>query len=205
MPTIFPRVFFSGRVFGADGLGVVADTSSTPSLVVLWIFGYGSLLWRPDFAFVERVRARVHGFERRLDQGSPDHRGTEERLGRVANLVPRPGAVCSGLAYRVDERDTESVLLALDHREKGGYERAAVTAFATREGVSTTLACTTWIAPPENRYHLGAAPLAMMVAQIRAAVGPSGANVEYVARLDAILRALEIEDPHVAELAAALR
>jgi cation transport regulator ChaC len=170
---------------------------------VLWIFGYGSLLFRPDFPFEERRPARIQGFQRRLDQGSPDHRGTPERLGRVATLVRAEGAWVGGAVYRVAERDEESVLAQLDHREKGGYERLTIDALPLGDSGETVTA-TTWIATPDNPYHLGPEPLERMIAQIRAARGPSGANVEYVLRLALSLRELAIDDPHVDALARAL-
>ncbi|MFT3772832.1 MAG: gamma-glutamylcyclotransferase [Minicystis sp.] len=168
----------------------------------LWIFAYGSLLWRPGFAFEERPAAVVRGFVRRLDQGSPDHRGTPERLGRVATLMRAPGGVCGGAVYRIADRDAPAVLEMLDVREQGGYDRVALTAEIVGGPAVTA---TTWIASPDNAYHLGPAPLATLAAQIRAAVGPSGANVDYVLALDDALRALGIDDPHVVEVAAAVR
>lgn len=168
----------------------------------LWIFGYGSLIWRAGFPYEERVPAVVHGFSRRLDQGSPDHRGTPDRLGRVATLIRAPGIACGGVVYRIAPADEEAVIRDLDHREKGGYDRVAVEAHLPAEGRSVQ--ATTWIAAPENPYHLGPADLPAMVAQIRASVGPSGTNVEYVLRLADILRDLGIEDAHVEEVARAL-
>lgn len=170
--------------------------------MALWIFAYGSLLWRPGFAFEERRPAIVRGFERRLDQGSPDHRGTPERLGRVATLLRAPDRSCGGAVYRVADADAASVLQMLDVREQGGYDRLEIAAEIVGGPAVTAI---TWIASPDNPYHLGPAPIAEMVAQIRAAVGPSGANLEYALALDETLRALGFDDPHVTEVATALR
>ena len=175
-----------------------------PAPRALWIFGYGSLLFRPGFPFEERRAARIQGFTRRLDQGSPDHRGTPERLGRVATLERAPEAWVGGAVYRVAPRDEEAVLAQLDHREQGGYERLTIDALPIDRGDASAITATTWIATPDNPYHLGPAPLEIMVAQIRAAVGPSGPNVEYVLRLAEALRAMELADPHVDALARAL-
>ncbi len=67
----------------------------------VWLFGYGSLIWKADFPFLERRPAHIHGWARRFWQGSHDHRGTPEAPGRVATLVREPGAVCHGMAYRI--------------------------------------------------------------------------------------------------------
>jgi cation transport regulator ChaC len=160
-------------------------------------------MWRPGFAFEERSAARVRGFERRLHQGSPDHRGTPERLGRVVTLVPAEGAACGGVAYRLAAREAPAILDALDLREQGGYERIEVDAVLA--GDERPVRATTWVARPDNPYHLGPAPLAEMVAQIRGAVGPSGSNLEYAIRLDDTLRTLGFHDAHVAAVAASLR
>jgi cation transport protein ChaC len=170
-----------------------------------WLFGYGSLIFRPGFPFEERLAAVVEGFERRLDQGSPDHRGTPERLGRVATLAAAPGRKCGGVLYRLADDGAAAILDALDVREQGGYDRIEIDATTLGVGEGRIVRAITWVATHSNPYHLGPAPLDAMVAQIRGAVGPSGANVDYVLALDEALRALGLDDPHVAEVAAALQ
>jgi cation transport regulator ChaC len=172
----------------------------------VWIFGYGSLIWRPGFSYRARRVAFIEGFERRLDQGSPDHRGTPERLGRVATLVRAEGARCGGVVFELPEPERDAILEALDHREKGGYERLVVSARldgpeASEAGEVTAI---TWVASPETPYHLGPTLLEAMLAQIEAASGPSGSNIEYVLRLAEALREHRIADPHVVEVAEAL-
>lgn len=171
---------------------------------MLWIFAYGSLIWRPGFAFSVRRSATIVGFERRLDQGSPDHRGTPEKLGRVATLIPRAGARCGGVVYGVDKAHAGPVLQMLDHREQGGYDRVLV--HAELHGDSPrSIEATTWIAAPNNPYHLGPAPLDTMVEQIERATGPSGSNIEYVLRLAEALDEHCIEDDHIQSIAALLK
>ena len=173
----------------------------------LHVFGYGSLLFRPDFPYAARRGAYVRGWQRRLDQGSPDHRGTPERLGRVATLVLAPDARCGGAVYTIEDADRDSVLAMLDHRERGGYARIEVEAFLVGPEAASgaTVLATTWVATAENPYYLGPAPLEAMVAQIASATGPSGANVDYVRRLAAALADLGVEDPDVALIADALK
>jgi cation transport regulator ChaC len=163
----------------------------------LWIFGYGSLIWRPAFPFAERRGAWISGFARRFWQGSTDHRGVPGAPGRVVTLEHERDARCFGAAYRIGERDAEPVLDNLDHRERGGYERLRVPLSLSDGGVTEGLV---YIATPANPNYLGPAPLDAIAAQVSRARGPSGSNAEYVLRLADSLRELAFHDAHVFEL-----
>lgn len=167
-----------------------------------WIFGYGSLIWRPGFPFVDQRPATVHGMTRRLEQGSPDHRGTPERLGRVATLIEAPHASVDGVVFALPPAEAPAILAMLDEREQGGYDRVLLPA-TLRDG-GGTIEAITWIARPGNPWHLGPAPFESMVEEILTARGPSGTNVEYVLRLAETLRTHGFEDEHVFSLAAAI-
>jgi cation transport protein ChaC len=165
-----------------------------------WVFGYGSLVWRPAFEHRRSEPARIAGWARRFWQASPDHRGTPERPGRVVTLVPADGWV-DGRAFLLPDAH-DAILDALDHREKEGYVRFEADAHLATGEVVTALV---YAASRDNPCFVGPAPLAEMVEQIRTRVGPSGPNAEYLLRLDEALRAQGAEDPHVVELADALR
>ena len=167
------------------------DTSS-------WVFGYGSLIWRADFPWLERQPAMLSGWARRFWQGSHDHRGVADAPGRVVTLVRAPDETCHGVAFRVESRVFEH----LDHREKNGYERVAVSlALASADNVDGVV----YIAPIDNFAFLGDAPLTEMARHIRASAGPSGENLDYLLELADALRDLGAEDPHVFALEAAAR
>ncbi|GAB5370180.1 hypothetical protein AAMO2058_001470300, partial [Amorphochlora amoebiformis] len=95
----------------------------------LWIFGYGSLIWRQGFPFVEKKACYVKGYKRRFWQASTDHRGTPKFPGRVVTLVPAQSEITWGCAFRIDEKDREDVIRYLDVREKGGYSQRIEPAF----------------------------------------------------------------------------
>src|SRR5690625_3916499 len=84
----------------------------------VWVFGYGSLIYKADFPYFERKPAQIRGWSRRFWQGSHDHRGTPEHPGRVVTLVACD-ETCVGMAYRVAPDTFDH----LDVREKNGYLR----------------------------------------------------------------------------------
>lgn len=81
----------------------------------LWVFGYASLIWRPEFDFLERRPARVHGWHRALRMWSRVNRGTPECPGLVFCLLA--GGSCQGMAFRIPEAEGEAVLEQLWRRE----------------------------------------------------------------------------------------
>lgn len=166
----------------------------------VWIFAYGSLIFRPDFAFLERRRAFVTGWGRRFWQGSPDHRGVPEAPGRVATLLPIAEDVCGGCAYRVDPDAAAEILAALDLREQAGFERRRLPLRDAPERAPFAEGIT-WVAGADNAHFLGPLPEREIAAYVRARRGPSGENADYVLRLAAALRELDIDDAHVAAVA----
>ncbi len=158
-----------------------------------WVFGYGSLIWRQDFPFLDARRACISGWVRRFWQGSHDHRGVEDAPGRVVTLVEAPGETCVGRAFLVEE----DVFEHLDHREKNGYERRnLIVTFA-----NGTATATTYVATANNSAYLGPAPMDDMVAQIERSAGESGTNREYVLELARAVDELGADDGHVQAVA----
>lgn len=156
----------------------------------VWLFGYGSLIFKADFPYLERRPALISNWTRRFWQGSHDHRGTMAAPGRVATLVPEPGAVCAGMAYLI----TPAVFSHLDHREKNGYLRLA-TDITFDDGASVTGLA--YIATADNEAYLGPASERDIAIHIANASGPSGHNRDYLLDLAHALRALGKDDPHV--------
>ncbi len=159
----------------------------------LWLFGYGSLIFKADFPFLESKPATIAGWTRRFWQGSHDHRGTHAAPGRVATLIPEDGALCHGLAYHI----TPDVFDHLDYREKNGYLRFT-TELTFRDDVSAD--GLVYIATEQNTAFLGPAPERDIAHYIQHKEGPSGRNADYLKDLAAALRALGADDPHVFEI-----
>jgi cation transport regulator ChaC len=166
----------------------------------LWVFGYGSLVWRPAFPFLERLPGYICGWARRYWQGSTDHRGVPEAPGRVVTLIPAPQSQCWGIAYRVALEAWERVAANLDHRERGGFDRKRVTV-EFRDPERSAVRALVYVATERNPNYLGPASDAEIAAQIRNAHGPSGPNAEYALELAAALRSIEAVDDHVFAIA----
>ena len=167
-----------------------------------WVFGYGSILWKVDFPCVERRTAHIKGWTRRFYQGSVDHRGIPGSPGRVVTLIDAPMEICCGIAYRLSNKGLEDTLAALDHRERGGYERLEIDLhLETGDRVNGI----TYFASKSNPNYLGHAETHDIAKQILGARGSSGDNVEYVLRLEKTLSEIRSPDDHVTDIANHLR
>jgi cation transport regulator ChaC len=167
-----------------------------------WVFGYGSLVWRPAFPYLRKSPGFVRGWTRRFWQGSTDHRGVPGAPGRVVTLLPDADAEpCWGMAYEIAPENAPKILATLDHREKGGYARHELPVHLSAPG-EPTVAALVYVATTDNPEYLGDAPLEEIAAQIAASRGPSGDNRTYVLQLARALEEMGAPDPHVEALAA---
>lgn len=157
-----------------------------------WVFGYGSLIWKQDFPYLDARPGWITGWARRFWQGSHDHRGVEDDPGRVVTLVAAPGERCHGRAFLVEP----AVFDHLDHREKNGYDRIHVKI----ETESGSLDGVVYRAAENNQAYLGPAPPDEIAAQINRCIGPSGANRDYLLELARALRSMGYSDDHVFEV-----
>ncbi|MET3791199.1 gamma-glutamylcyclotransferase [Aquamicrobium terrae] len=156
-----------------------------------WVFGYGSLIWRPGFDFVEARRARLHGYRRALCIYSYVHRGTPERPGLVLGLDR--GGSCVGMAFRVDTGARDDVIAYLREREQINNVYIERTLPVWLEGGERAEAVA-YVADRRHRQYAGALDEAAAAAMVRGASGQSGANEDYVANTVRHLQALGIRD-----------
>ncbi|MBX3578667.1 MAG: gamma-glutamylcyclotransferase [Rhizobiaceae bacterium] len=168
-------------------------------MVDFWVFGYGSLMWRPGFAHTETLRGRLHGFRRSLCVRSHVHRGTPSRPGLVLGLDR--GGSCVGLAFRVPGELRDEVVAYLRGREMVTsvyLERTLAVRLATGE----TVMALCYIVDRAHGQYAGRLSTAEAAAAVRGAVGQSGRNEDYVASTVQHLRALRIRDDWLEEVAA---
>ncbi|MER8518148.1 gamma-glutamylcyclotransferase [Mesorhizobium sp. M0644] len=161
-----------------------------------WVFGYGSLIWRPGFAHVETRRARLHGYRRSLCVYSFVHRGTRERPGLVLGLDR--GGSCIGLAFRVPGELRNEVITYLRERElvtNVYLERVLSVRLDKGEtDGGKTVDAVAYVVDRSHEQYAGALDPAEAAAVVRGAVGQSGRNEDYVLSTLEHLEALGISD-----------
>lgn len=168
----------------------------------MWVFGYGSLVWKPDFRYLNRHEGHIKGFIRRFWQSSEDHRGIPGQPGRVVTLISTGNLTncVYGAAYEIANEDEVSVRHVLDVREKDGYT-IIETNFYPNDSNVKSLNCFTYVAQTENPFWAGDAPLNEIAEQIARAHGPSGSNREYLFQLaNAMRRISDVPDEHLYQL-----
>ncbi|OAD79407.1 hypothetical protein PHYBLDRAFT_176656 [Phycomyces blakesleeanus NRRL 1555(-)] len=158
----------------------------------IWVFGYGSLIWKPPPQYESRIVGYIKGYVRRFWQHSEDHRGTPEKPGRVVTLLPYEqwknsgdehghDGITWGVVFKIPSDDVETTRAYLDHREKA----------------------LVYIATEDNEAYVGFAPAKEIAQQIHDTYGPSGWNAEYLLELADALREIapQHRDEHIEELA----
>jgi glutathione-specific gamma-glutamylcyclotransferase len=167
----------------------------------LWVFGYASLISRPEFDAAERRQAHVHGFHRALEMCSRVNRGTPERPGLVFALLS--GGSCRGLAFRIPRRRVEHELPRLWAREMpNAVYDARWLQCRTTQGPVPALAFTLSRRSP---HYTGALDDAQLLAILRHAKGRYGTTLDYVLETAAGMAAHGIRDPRVERLVALAR
>ncbi|XP_068107769.1 glutathione-specific gamma-glutamylcyclotransferase 1 [Hyperolius riggenbachi] len=174
----------------------------------LWIFGYGSLVWKPDFEFTSSKVGFIHGYSRKFWQGDPFHRGSPEMPGRVVTLQEDYEECTWGIAYEVRGDQIASSLQYLNVRESvlGGYVTKLVKFYPQDQGEGGALLALVYIATPQNSNYLGPASEEDIAAQIVACSGRTGHNIEYLLRLAGFMHNFcpEVEDKHLFSIEEAL-
>ena len=167
----------------------------------LWVFGYASLIWRPEFASVEQRPATVHGWHRALTMRSRVNRGTPECPGLVFALVR--GGSCRGMAYRIERRTGAAELERLWAREMptGVYDPKWL-ACRTPDGPVQALAFTLSRSSPA---HIGSLTDPQMVEVLRCATGRFGSTLEYLLETASSLHGCGIRDRDIERLVALAR
>jgi cation transport protein ChaC len=163
----------------------------------LWVFGYGSLIWKPEFAFDARQPARIHGYHRRLCLRSVMYRGTKECPGIVFGLDR--GGSCLGMAYEIGARQVPVVFRQLWEREMmlGSYRPTWLAARLRRGRLIEALA---FVVRRDAFNYCGVLDEQAIVAILATACGARGTSLEYLQHTVAALHADGLRDLHLERL-----
>lgn len=180
----------------ADNQQLLADTLRAAPAGDLYVFAYGSLMWRPGFAYRSAVNARVFGYNRRCAVRSTHYRGTPRRPGLALGLDG--GGSCGGVLYRVAARDKAAVVRYLFAREMfaDAYHPRYVAAVAGRQRRRAL----TFVVRRGGPHYSAPMPLAAAASVIRKARGAGGANSDYFHNTRRCLQQRGIVSPMLARL-----
>jgi cation transport protein ChaC len=184
----------------------LASPTETPPLDPdghLYVFAYGSLMWRPGFTHAAAHPALLRGFHRRFCLWSHRYRGTPETPGLVLGLDR--GGACRGLAFSVPGAEARAALAYLDERElpdgaETVYRRCVLPVRLLGSG--RMVRAVAYVANRGCRLYSGRlAPEAAALAIARGR-GQMGANLDYLLNTIAELRRLGVRDPGLDRIAA---
>ena len=167
-----------------------------------WVFGYGSLIWRPGFSFLEQRQAHLPGAHRRLCVLSHVHRGTPERPGLVLGLDR--GGSCHGVAFRVARGAWRETVDYLRAREQVTMVYREAVRPVRLDGSGEKVRALTYTVDHTHAQYAGALPIGEQLRLVRQGHGQSGPNVDYVRNTHAHLDELGIHDAPLAALIARL-
>ncbi|MEQ8508570.1 MAG: gamma-glutamylcyclotransferase [Rhodospirillaceae bacterium] len=162
-----------------------------------WVFGYGSLMWRPGFPFAEMAPARLNGWRRDMCIQSIHYRGTPDVPGLVSGLTP--GGECLGRAYKISPDDVEQVVAYLDERE-------LVTDVYLTQHLDVDLLdgrsvpARVYVADTNHDQFAGHWSVTEKIKYLLQGTGSEGRSIEYLSNIVEQLELLKIADPGLVDL-----
>jgi glutathione-specific gamma-glutamylcyclotransferase len=178
--------------------------ASVPSHEDLWVFGYGSLMWRPGFEFLEQLPARLIGEHRALCVYSFDHRGTPEKPGLVLGLDR--GGACRGIAFRVAAKRRDEVIGYLRGREQTTHVyREVMRSVWLENEPRDRVSALAYVVDRGHVQYAGRLSLPDQLRYVRQGHGRSGNNRDYVLETVRSIEAQGFRDPQLHQLALMLR
>ncbi|CAM5206118.1 Gamma-glutamylcyclotransferase OS=Castellaniella defragrans OX=75697 GN=HNR28_001280 PE=3 SV=1 [Castellaniella defragrans] len=167
----------------------------------LWIFGYGSLVWRPEFSYLEARKARIHGYHRSLCLWSRINRGTPECPGLVFSLDQ--GGSCTGRVYRIEGAQVPAIMRALWAREMPSA--AYIPRWLNCHSREGTVAGLVFTMDRSDAGYAPGLPLEQTLRIVHQGQGRYGPCLDYVLQTADALEAAGIIDLQLQALAKALR
>ena len=175
-----------------------------PSSADLWVFGYGSLMWRPSFEFIEQAPARLIGEHRALCVYSFDHRGTPEKPGLVLGLDR--GGACRGVAFRVAAKRRSDTVEYLRGREQTTHVyREVMRSVWLDNEARQRVSAMTYVVDRGHVQYAGRLSLPEQLRHVQQGHGRSGNNRDYVLSTVKSIEAQGFRDEQLHQLAVMLR
>jgi cation transport protein ChaC len=166
----------------------------------LWVFGYGSLMWRPGFEFIEQVPARLIGEHRALCVYSFDHRGTPEKPGLVLGLDR--GGAARGIAFRVAASLRNDTIEYLRSREQTtNVYREVMRSVWLENEARERVSALAYVVDRGHVQYAGRLSLAEQLRFVQQGHGRSGNNRDYVLSTVKSIEAQGFRDPQLHQLA----
>jgi len=180
-----------------------AKSAAESSTNDLWVFGYGSLIWRPGFDYIERVSARLVGEHRALCVYSFDHRGTPEKPGLVLGLDR--GGTCRGVAFRVEGKLRNDTIAYLRSREQTTHVyREVMRSVWIENEPRPRISALTYVVDRGHVQYAGRLPLHEQLRIVQQGHGRSGNNRDYVLSTVKAIEAEGFRDAPLHQLAVML-
>jgi len=167
-----------------------------------WVFGYGSLMWRPGFAFLDQRPARLFGAHRALCVFSHIHRGSPRRPGLVLGLDR--GGSCRGIAFRVAAEKAADVLAYLREREQVTMVYRETRRLVRIDGGGAAVPALCYVVDRNHAQYAGVLTLGEQLRLVRQGRGQSGVNTDYIRNTVSHLCQLGIRDRRLEALLARL-
>ncbi|MGC2813441.1 MAG: gamma-glutamylcyclotransferase [Bradyrhizobium sp.] len=175
-----------------------------PSRADLWVFGYGSLMWRPGFEFIEQAPARLIGEHRALCVYSFDHRGTPEKPGLVLGLDR--GGACRGIAFRIAAKRRSDTVEYLRGREQTTHVyREVMRSVWLDNEARQRVSALTYVVDRGHVQYAGRLSLPDQLRHVQQGHGRSGNNRDYVLSTVKAIEAQGFRDQQLHQLAMMLR
>ncbi|KQP42368.1 calcium transporter ChaC [Methylobacterium sp. Leaf104] len=191
----------------ATALALMSDAELAPGLAAafaarplpaegLWVFGYGSLIWRPEFTYSERRVGTVHGYHRRFCLLQRRFRGSVDNPGLV--LALDAGGSCDGVAFRLTGDEAAETLLPVWRREMRG--NGYIGRWVTVETAAGQIQALTFVVNPDSDRYTGPISDAAIADRIASGAGHLGPSAEYLFRTVSACLAEGIRCPHLLTL-----
>ncbi|MCF6273119.1 MAG: gamma-glutamylcyclotransferase [Rhodobacteraceae bacterium] len=165
----------------------------------LWVFGYGSLIWKPGFEYAERQLAALRGFHRGFCMWSVHYRGTTDAPGLVLALEKKVGASCGGVAYYVSPSLARSA-----HDYLRGRELVSAAYMEEQHSVRLTdgreVLALCYVVDRDHSQYAGGLGLSEQAEVIARASGSAGHNCAYLHNTARHLAELGIRDGDIEQL-----